>query len=582
MRLFSAKINTIIKTIPEKTGVYKYYDKNDDLIYIGKAKNLKKRVCSYFRQKQNKKTTALVSKIYNIKYVLVNSEMDALFLENNLIKTHQPKYNTLLKDSKTYPWICISDEKIPRIFQARDVKKKQGEYFGPYTSTRVVKTLLSFFSDLFYNQGWTPFSYINRTINSKEELVSYLSVIEEVKKILQGNVGVLLVDLKRKMRSHAKRLNFEEAQIIKQKIKLLHNYQAKSVIVNPKITNVDVFSMFSKNELVFINYLKVVSGSIIQSYTVHLKNILGEKEDDILTRTIIDIRQKFLSNSKEIYVSHKPKVRIEGVVITSPKIGDKKRLVDLSLKNARYMQIKILNKKVRSYNKLTGNSALRQIQKDLSLSSLPLHIECFDNSNTQGSHPVAACVVFKQGKASKKDYRIFNIKTVVGPDDFASMEEVIYRRYLRLINENTSLPNLIIIDGGRGQLSSTIKSLEKLNLSKKISVISIAKRLEEIYFPNDKIPLYLDKRSESLRLIQTIRNEAHRFSVHHHRKKRRSSAFESSLEKINGIGPKTIDLLIQNFGSVKKVFSARKKQLEKIVGKTKASKIIAQHRLYKQ
>ena len=576
MPRLSSKINALIKSVPEKTGVYKYYDRKGDLVYIGKAKNLKARVSSYFRGVKNKKTTALVNKIDDIKYILVSSEIDALLLENNLIKTHKPKYNVLLKDSKTYPWICISNEKTPRVFQTREIEKQQGEYFGPYSSTYFVKILLSFFSDLFYNHGWTPFSYINRAIKSEEELKNYLSIINEIRKILKGRTTSLVSDLKRKMMICAKNLDFEEAQIVKQKIALIRRYQSKSIIVNPKINNVDVFSIVSKNETAFVNYLKVVCGSIIRSYTMCLKKKLEESEEELLMLAIIEIRKKFSSDSRKIYCSHKLATSVEIFTLDCPKIGDKKKLVELSLANAKHEQMKTTSLKTKSLG-LSQNRLLKQMQKDLCLTTLPRHIECFDNSNTQGTNPMSACVVFKNGRPSKKDYRVFAIKNVLGPDDFASMEEVVYRRYLRIINDSDRLPDLIIIDGGKGQLSATIKSLKKLRIFNKVPVISIAKRLEEIYFPNDKVPLYLDKRSETLKLIQRIRNEAHRFSIRHHRKKRGALAFKSSLEEISGVGPRTIDLLIKKFGSVKKIKMVDKKILEQIVGKNKASKIIQQY-----
>ena len=577
MSHLSFKINSLIKNLPEKTGVYKYYNRKRVLIYIGKAKNLKKRVASYFRGGQNKKTNALVNNIDDIKYILVSSEIDALLLENNLIKNHKPKYNVLLKDSKTYPWICISNEKIPRVFQTREVEKAQGEYFGPYSSTYFVKILLSFFSDLFYNHGWTPFSYINRDIKSEEDLKNYLSIIDEIRKILKGRTSSLISDLKIKMMMCAKKLDFEEAQVIKQKIALIRKYQSKSIIVNPKISNVDVFSVVSKNETSYVNYLKIVCGSIVRSYTMCLKKKLEESEEELLTLAIIEIRKKFSSDSRKIYCSHKLTASFEIFSIICPKIGDKKKLVELSLANAKQEQMKAVNLTEKKYKVLNQTRLLQEVQKDLCLSVPPRHIECFDNSNTQGTNPMSACVVFKDGRPSKRDYRVFSIKSVLGPDDFASMEEVVYRRYLRIIKEGSKLPNLIIIDGGKGQLSATIKSLKKLEIFNKVSVISIAKRLEEIYFPNDKVPLFLDKRSETLKLIQRIRNEAHRFSIHHHRKKRGAMAFKSSLEDISGVGPKTIDLLIQKFGSVKKIKMVDKKTLELVVGKNKASKIIQQY-----
>ena len=566
-----------IKDIPSKTGVYQYYDKNQSMLYVGKAKNLKTRISSYFTKNQtNERIKNLVRKIHDIKYVLVGSEMDALLLENNLIKNYQPRYNVLLKDGKTYPWICISNERVPRVFQTRLVKKGTGEYFGPYASTHIVKTLLNVFSDLFYNQGWTPISYINRTIRSEQELRNYLSIISEVRKILNGNLYLLIKDLRQKMLLHAKQLEFENAQLIKEKISILKKYQSKSIVVNHKITNVDVFTIISFENTAFVNFLKVISGAIIQSYTLELKKKLDESEEKLLQLAIIEIRQRFKSSSKKVYCSHLIKNVCNNFTVTVPKIGEKRKLIDLSMQNAKQM---LLNKKRQHLNALDyqdNTRVLVQLKNDLRLNEAPKHIECFDISNLQGKNAVASCVVFKNGSPSKKDYRHFNIKTVVGPDDYKSMEEVVYRRYKRVLKEQKNLPNLIIVDGGRGQLTSALKSLEKLDLKEKISIIGIAKRLEEIFFPEDPFPLYLDKRSESLRLIQRLRNEAHRFAISHHRKKRKNSALGISLDKIKGIGPKTVQLLIAHFGSVKKVSEAKKQELVMIIGKNKAQKIFKQ------
>lgn len=568
-------ISSIIKTIPNGIGVYQYYDKNQSLLYVGKAKNLKKRVSSYFTKNQdNERIKILVTKIYDIKCVIVKTEIDALLLENNLIKNQQPKYNVMLKDGKTYPWICISKEKIPKIFQTREVDISQGEYFGPYTSKHMVKTLLTLFSDLFYNNGWTPISYINRTVKSEKELQDYLSIINDIRKILNGNIYSLVKDLQKNMLLNSKQLNFEKAQLIKEQVTILKKYQAKSIIVNPKITNVDVFTIISNKEYAFINFLKIKSGCIIKSYTLEIKKLMNEKEERLLQLAIVEIKQKFNTTSKNIYCSHNIENLWEGVKITVPKIGDKKKLLALSLKNAKYMLLEKIKNNNNNIKRQDKAYILNQLKKDLNLNRIPQHIECFDNSNTQGTNPVAACVVFKGGKPSKKDYRNFNIKTVSGANDFASMEEVVYRRYKRRLKEKERLPDLVIIDGGKGQLSSAVKSLEKLKLLDKIPLIGIAKRLEEIYFPGDKIPLYLNKRSESLKLIQKLRNEAHRFGITHHRNKRSSLSLSTSLDKINGIGPKTITLLISHFGSVKQIKTAKKEDLIKLIGEKKAKKIL--------
>ena len=565
----------IIQNLPNSAGVYQYYDKNKSLLYVGKAKNIKKRVASYFtKSHENKRIKILVSKIEDIKFVIVKTEIDALLLENNLIKKHQPRYNVMLKDGKTYPWICISNEKIPKIFQTRHIKKNKGEYFGPYISTAVVKTLLNVFSDLFYSHGWTPFTYINRIVKSEDELNNYLSIVAEVKKILNGNLYVLINELKKSMVFYSNELMFEKAQIEKEKISILKNYQSKSVIVNPKINNVDVFTIVSNEKTAFVNFLKINSGSVIQTYSLELSKKLNEKENDLLSLAIVEIRKRFNSKSKEIYSSHKVENIWRDLIITIPKIGDKKKLIDLSLKNAKYLLLEKQKIRINQIKRVDKKNVLKILMKDLNLHTLPANIECFDNSNLQGTNAVSACVVFKNGKPSKKDYRLFNIKSVEGPNDYASMEEVVYRRYRGVLESGDLLPDLIVVDGGKGQLNSTIKTLAQLGLDKKIPVIGIAKRLEEIYIAKDKNPLYLDKRSESLKLIQYLRNEAHRFGVMHHRKKRIKNSLSVSLEKINGIGEKTIVLLISHFGSIKNINSSNKKDLIKLIGKSKADKIL--------
>lgn len=564
-----------IKDLPEKTGVYKYYDKNKKCIYIGKAKNLKKRVTSYFtKNHSNIKTKVLISKVKNIKYVILETEMDALLLENNLIKKLQPKYNAMLKDGKTYPWICISNDPVPKIFQTRVLNKKMGEYFGPYVSTHIVRTLLSVFSDLFYSHGWTPITYLNRTIKTDQDLKSYVSVIKDIRKILNGNLYVLINELKKEMVICSDKMNFEKAEIIKQKINVLQKYQSKSIIVSPKINDIDVFTIVSEEDLAVVNFLKINGGSIIQTYSAELQKKLDETDEDLLTHSIINLRDKFKSKAKEVCSSHYLENVCKGFTISMPKIGDKKKLVDLSLKNAKYILLDKKKQTINNLNRKNKNQILKGLQKDLNLTALPKHIECFDNSNLQGSNAVSACVVFKNAKPSKKDYRHFNIKTVRGPNDFASMEEIIYRRYKRIKNEGGALPDLIVIDGGIGQLNSAVKSLEKLNLKNKVPIISIAKRLEEIYSQKDNTPLFLDKRSQSLKLIQRLRDEAHRFSLKHHRNKRSKDALEGSLDKIKGIGEKSIKLLISHFGSTEQIMAANKKDIIKLIGKNKAEKII--------
>lgn len=587
-------ISEILKNIPDKSGIYQYYDKNQDLLYVGKAKNLKKRVSSYFTKTQEHgKTKVLVGKIQDIKYVVVATEMDALLLENNLIKKHQPKYNVMLKDGKTYPWICIKNELFPRIFQTRTVIKDGSEYFGPYASVRLVQTILEFFHQLYplrnCNLNLSEQNIKNEKFKvcleyhlknclgpciGEQKNKDYLLAIDHIRQIITGDVRSVIEHLKDSMKKFSANLEFEKAQSIKEKITLLDNYQSKSTIVNPKINDVDVFTIISDEDTAFVNFLKIKSGAIIQAHTLELSKKLNETEEELLQLAIIELRQRFNSTSKDIYCSHSLENVWEDLSITIPKIGDKKKLIDLSLRNAKYMLLDKQKQQINNIDRQDNKRVLEQLQKDLRLKDRPRHIECFDNSNLQGTSAVAACIVFKNGKPSKKDYRHFNIKTVVGPDDFASMEEVIFRRYKRLLEEEEDLPELIVIDGGKGQLSAAVKSLEKLKLRGKIAIIGIAKRLEEIYFPGDRLPLYLDKRSESLKLIQQLRDEAHRFGITHHRNKRSKISLENSLDKIEGIGPKTVELLITHFGSVKKVMEANKDELEELIGKAKAEKVL--------
>lgn len=579
-----------IKTLPNQPGVYQYYDKNDTILYVGKAKDLKKRVSSYFNKTQeNGKTRVLVKKIVTIKHIVVETETDALLLENNLIKKYQPRYNVLLKDDKTYPWICIKKERFPRIFLTRNVIKDGSEYYGPYTSVKTVKALLDLIKEL-YTLRSCAFDLSKRNIEIEKYKVcldfhignckgpcedlqtekEYLNDITAIRNIIKGDFKEAIKSFHELMMRFADEMEFEEAQKIKEKIDLLANYQAKSTVVNPSITNVDVFSIISDESYGYVNFFKISNGSIIQSHTSEIKKKLDESDKELLELAIVEIRQRFNSTSTEIYVPFE--VDLADVVrVTVPKLGDKKRIVDLSLRNAKYYrqeqfkQIKIVDPD-RHVNRI-----MAQMQKDLRLSSEPRHIECFDNSNIQGTNPVAACVVFKNGKPSKKDYRNFNIKTVVGPDDFASMEEVVFRRYKRLLDEEEPLPQLIVIDGGKGQLSSALKSLDILGLRNKIAIIGIAKRLEEIYYPNDPIPLYLDKKSESLKIIQQLRNEAHRFGITHHRNKRSKGALDNELEQISGIGKQTVVSLLKQFKSVKRVSQASFEDIELVIGKSKAT-----------
>ena len=582
-----------LKTIPNKPGVYQYYDKEGKLLYVGKAKNLKKRVSSYFtKQHDIGKTRVLVKKIVSIKHIVVETETDALLLENNLIKKYQPRYNIMLKDDKTYPWICIKKERFPRVFSTRKMIKDGSEYFGPYTNVKTVYTLLELINGLFPLRNCN-YDLADKNIKSgkykvcleyhldnclgtcegKQTEENYNKNIAAIRNILKGNFKDSLVAFKNQMEDFATNLYFEDAQKIKDKIATLMNYQSKSMIVNSKINNVDVFSIVTDEAYGYVNYLQLSYGSIIRSHTLEIKKKLEETDEQILQISVIELRQRFQSQCKEIYVPFKISVG-ENLKIYVPKLGDKKRILDLSLRNAKYYRMERFKQtKITDPNR-HENRIMSQMKKDLRLSEEPRHIECFDNSNIQGTNPVAACVVFKNGKPSKKDYRKFNIKTVEGPDDFASMEEVVYRRYKRLLDEKQPLPQLIIIDGGKGQLSSSLKSLDKLELRGKIAIIGIAKRLEELFYPDDPIPLYLDKKSETLKIIQQLRNEAHRFGITFHRNKMSKEALNTTLLNIEGIGEKTIIELLKIFKSLKRLQTASFNDLSKVVGPNKAQKII--------
>ena len=581
-----------IQTLPNEPGVYQYFDANGTILYVGKAKNLKKRVSSYFtKQHDYGKTKVLVKKIASIKHIVVNTETDALLLENNLIKKHQPRYNVMLKDDKSYPWICIKNERFPRVFSTRRVIKDGSEYFGPYTSMKTVSTLLDLIRGL-YKLRTCNYDLSKEKIEAEkykvcleyhlgnckgpcegfQTLEDYNEGIAAIKEILKGNFKDSLSQFRQQMAQFSENMQFEEAQIIKEKIEILENYQAKSTIVNPKISNVDVFSIVSDESYAYVNFLQVSYGSIIRSHTLEIKKKLQESDKELLELAIIELRQRFHSKSKEIYVPFKINLG-EDVKVFVPQLGDKKHILDLSIRNAKYYRLEQLKQVKIVDPDRHANRVMAQMKADLRLKEEPRHIECFDNSNIQGTNPVAACVVFKNGKPSKKDYRHFNIKTVEGPDDFASMEEVVYRRYKRLLDEGSPLPQLIIIDGGKGQLSSALKSLDALDLRQKIAIIGIAKRLEELFYPDDPIPLYLDKKSETLKIIQQLRNEAHRFGIEHHRNKRSKSALNTELESIPGIGEKTIVELLKEFKSVKRISHAKLDELEDVVGVSRAQKI---------
>ncbi len=581
-----------IQSLPDGPGVYQYYDKEDKILYVGKAKNLKKRVASYFNKiHDTAKTNVLVKKIVTIKHIVVPTETDALLLENNLIKTLQPRYNVLLRDDKTYPWICIKKEAFPRIFPTRRMVKDGSEYFGPYTSFKTVNTILELIKEL-YPLRTCNYDLSKNNIEAHkfkvcleyhignckgpcegfELLENYQKQVDAIREILKGNFKESQREFKKLMNDLASEMHFEEAQKIKEKIDVLENYQSRSTIINPKITNIDVFSIVSDESAAFINFLQISHGSIIRSHTLEIKKKLDESDEELLELAIIELRERFQLLSKEIIVPFKVDLG-ENIKITVPQLGDKKQILDLSIRNAKFYRIEQLKQLQIVDPERHSNRIMAQMQKDLRLTEEPRHIECFDNSNIQGTNPVSACVVFKEGKPSKKDYRHFNIKTVVGPDDFASMEEVVYRRYKRMLDENQPLPQLIIIDGGKGQLSSALKSIDELGLRGKIAIIGIAKRLEELFYPGDSVPLYLDKKSETLKVIQQLRNEAHRFGITFHRDKRSKSALNSSIETIPGIGEKTMLSLIQHFKSVKRLKLASEKEISDVVGVSKAKKI---------
>ena len=588
----SASLELQVKTLPNEPGVYQYFDKNEVIIYIGKAKNLKKRVSSYFsKTHDNGKTKVLVTKIVSIKHIVVATETDALLLENNLIKKHKPRYNILLKDDKTYPWICIKKERFPRIFMTRRVLKDGSEYFGPYTSIKTVRILLDLIKELYPLRTCT-YDLSHQNINKGKYKVCleyhlknckgacenleteshYNNSIKAIRNIIKGNFKESLEKFQEMMLACAEKMEFEEAQKIKEKLSLLGNYQSKSTIINPAINNVDVFSIISDETHGYANFLKISNGAIIQSHTTEIKKKLAETDTELLAHFIVEIRQRFNSVSPEIYVPFN--VNLGGIVkVTIPKLGDKKRIVELSERNAKYYRQEQFKQTQIVDPERHVKRIMAQMKKDLRLHEEPRHIECFDNSNIQGTHPVAACVVFRDGKPSKKEYRHYNIKTVVGPDDFASMEEVVYRRYKRLLEEEQTLPQLIIVDGGKGQLSSGLKALEDLGLRGKIAIIGIAKRLEEIYYPDDPIPLYLDKKSETLKITQYLRNEAHRFGITFHRNKRSKSAIKSELGQIPDVGAQTITTLLRKFKSAKRVKEASLEELKAAIGQARAVKV---------
>ena len=586
----SAEVNfkSILSLLPDKPGVYQFIDSEGTIIYVGKAKNLKKRVSSYFSKNQSGKTTVLIRKTNDIRHIVVEFESDALLLENNLIKKHQPRYNILLKDDKTYPWICIKNEPFPRVFSTRNHIKDGSLYFGPYTSGLMVKTLITLIRQLYklrtcslnltqaniqagkfkscleYHLGNCKAPCIGLQTND-----DYDENIQQIKEILKGNSSAVIDHLKEKMGGYSAELRFEDAQVIKEKIDILSGFRSKSTVVSSTIRNVDVYGFAQDSDNTYVNCLKVVQGAIIQAITIDLRTRIDEEKESILAFAITEIRQRLQSDSHEIIVPFNPDILIDKIKYTIPLAGEKQKLLELAERNAIYYKLEQKKKRMEHSPQVRTGKNLERLKNDLHMPVIPSHIECFDNSNIMGANPVAACVVFRGGRPSKKDYRHFNIKSVTGPDDFASMEEVIFRRYRRMLEEGQSLPQLVIVDGGKGQLSSAMKSIDKLGLREKVTVIGIAKKLEEIYFPGDSVPIYLDKNSFSLKIIQQLRNEAHRFGINFHRDKRSSEMIKSDLDEINGIGPKTKEILLKHFGSVEIIKRASTAELENLVGPSK-------------
>ncbi|NQW42535.1 MAG: excinuclease ABC subunit UvrC [Bacteroidetes bacterium] len=586
-------LKNILNNLPEQPGVYKYFDDAETIIYVGKAKNLKKRVNSYFtKNHDNRKTAILVSKIKQIQYTVVDTEYDALLLENSLIKQFQPKYNISLKDDKSYPLIKITKERFPKIFPIRNPIKDGSEYFGPYSNVKLMHLILDLAKKLYPTRNCNYDSSIKNIENHKfrvcleyqignckgacenhESETDYNQSISNIKNILRGNLSEVKQHLKSKLLDAVEKLEFEEAQIYKEKLDSLEKYQAKSTIVNNKINNVDVFGLISSPQAAYINYLRVANGMIIQTHNFEYKKKIEETDEDLILSAIAEVKNTYLGESAEIIVPFIIDLD-SNLQITVPTMGDKKKLLDLSMKNALYLKME----KQQAADKVDPTQKvdriLQTMMSDLRLTTPPQHIECFDNSNIQGTNPVSACVVFKDAKPSKQDYRHFNVKTVIGPDDFATMYEVITRRYSRLLSENTPLPNLIVVDGGKGQLSSAVKALKAMGIYGKVPIIGIAKRLEELFYPEDPIPLYIDKKSETLKVIQQMRDEAHRFGITHHRNRRSKNFIVTSLEDIEGVGSKTAHLLLGHFKSVKKIKEASIEDLKQVVSEKMGLTII--------
>ncbi|HMM10982.1 MAG TPA: excinuclease ABC subunit UvrC [Bacteroidales bacterium] len=587
-------LQALISSLPHLPGVYQYLDEQQKVIYVGKAKDLKKRVSSYFTKEQTGKLRVLVRRIRDIRFIVVETESDALLLENNLIKSLQPRYNVLLRDDKTYPWICIKNEPFPRIFSTRNPVKDGSEYFGPYASGRTKNTLLELIRQLYpirscaLNLSEKAIArgqykvclefHIGNCLGPCEGRQSeedYLAVIREIRQIIRGNLSPILSDMKARMMEHAGRMEFEKAQSIKEKLQLLENYQSRSTVVSRNISNVDVFSIIDEPEAAWVNYLSVVEGAVTQSHTVELKKKLDESADELLSIAITELRSRLNSDADEIILPFQPAFVPDGVKISVPQRGEKKALLELSEKNARHHKLEVEQQRRLVDPDRHQKRVLQQMQKDLRMTVMPEVIECFDNSNFQGDYAVAAMVQFYKAKPNKAEYRHFNIKTVEGPDDFASMKEIITRRYSRLLREEKPLPQLIIIDGGKGQLSAAVEALEALGLRGNITIIGIAKRLEEIYFPGDQVPIYIDKRSETLKLIQQLRDEAHRFGITHHRKKFQKGFLQSELSHIKGIGEQTAHKLLNHFKSTKILSQASFEEIAAVVGQAKARLVVA-------
>ena len=584
------KIDAILKTLPEEPGVYQYFDEADKILYVGKAKNLKKRVSSYFhKEHDNSRLRMLVKKIDSIKTIVVNTEYDALLLENNLIKEYQPRYNVSLKDDKTYPWVCIKNERFPRVFYTRKKINDGSEYFGPYASVTSIKTLIAFIKENFQLRTCS-LELSEKNIEAKkfracldyhigtckapcvglQNSDDYENTIKQIKNILKGNISSVIRELKLQMNNAAEKMDFEEAQDIKIKLEALEKFQAKSMVVSNTIENLDVASFVKEEDLYYVNYFHVVNGAIIASKTLEIKRKLDETDSDILTYALFEIRTEVQSTAKEIVVPFYPESEFPEVKFLVPKAGDKKTILDLCQRNAEQYRVD-KNKQLALINPEEHTQRImQQMKKDLRMKEEPIRIECFDNSNIQGHFAVSAMTVFINGKPAKKEYRHFNVKTVEGPDDFATMEEIIYRRYKRVLEENLDMPQLIVIDGGKGQLSAAISTLNKLDLMGKVAIIGIAKRLEEIYYPGDSIPMYLDKKSETLRILQYIRDEAHRFGITHHRNKRSKGTITTELSDIKGISDASAQKLLSEFKSVKKIKEISLEEMEKVIGKAKA------------